>query len=181
MKKLDRFISEKQIDECMIPLIKIINSREGYYTTSCCSGRIAIIELDKTGDKLSANFIGKWHFPPDIDDVWRAVLMCKKYSIFRFDSPIIHICCKDLEHAKNLIVIAIDSGWKQSFIKSISRKIVVELKTSEVIETPIFVDKLIVTKEYMGVLIAESCAKLKMGHEKIRRIINNLRDEYDDV
>ena len=50
-------------DEEVEGLLQKMNSLDGFFTTSSCSGRIALICLPEIGAKREARFIGRWHRP----------------------------------------------------------------------------------------------------------------------
>ena len=126
-------------DEEIAGIIEKINSFDDFFTTSSCSGRIVLICLPEIGAKREAKFIGKWHRPVTKEEVLDAIKNCagasEKGEIWLLSqSPILHVACRDLEKAKALLKIAIESGFKYSGIKAISskdRKVVVEIMSTE--------------------------------------------------
>jgi len=55
----------------------------------------------------------------------------------RFEPFIMHICCKDLESANSLLQ-EVHKLYKKSSILSISNKIILEIRSSESIEMPLY-------------------------------------------
>lgn len=133
LDKLDR--SKKgEIDERVIPIITGINKKENYFTTSSCSGRAVIWK--GSGKKNETEWIKVSHDPIEKDflDVQETGL-----TWLRVEPFIMHICCKTIEDAKILLNQA-QQFFKKSSILSISNKIIIELKGSELMEVPLMKD-----------------------------------------
>lgn len=69
-------------DEEVAGIIERINSVEGFFTTSSCSGRIALICLPEIGAKREAEFIGKWHRLVTTEEVLGAIKTTEKGEIW---------------------------------------------------------------------------------------------------
>lgn len=132
LAKLDQ--SKKgSIDKKIIPLIKTINKKEDYYTTSSCSGRVYFWKgSGKKNEtewlKVSHDLIKKDFFELENKDglIW-----------LRLEGFIIHICCKDLDAAKKLLKQS-QQLYKKSGILSIANKIIVEIRSGEILEMPFY-------------------------------------------
>ena len=92
---------------------------------------------------------------------------------FKYEPPIIHICCKTINDAQRLLTCAKDSGFKKSSIINIEPRIVIEILSSERVEAP-FWD---VSKDYLSCLITEANKKLLLGKEKLDRLHEKLKNE----
>lgn len=164
LSKLDK--SKKgEIDERIIPLIKLINSKDEYYTTSSCSGRVYLWK--GTGKKNETKWLKLSHdliaesFLTDLDEknglVW-----------LRLEPFILHIACRDLKAANQLLSEA-KPIFKKSSILSISNKIIVEIKGSEFMEVPFYQDgKLLFSGQlrWLVELINEKLKQIWLGIEK---------------
>ncbi len=114
------------IDEPIMKLIMLLNSKENYFTTSSCSGRILLMEPAKR--KESARYLFCSHeavIPKDLNvfldsigtrDVW-----------LKQENAIIHVSCRSLGDASFLVNSAKSCGFRRSGITAFGRKIVVEI------------------------------------------------------
>ena len=161
------------VDELVKPLINLINSNDNYFTTSSCSGRIMILIPSSIkqevkwlffshGEVVASELIKKIHgFANNNEkEVW-----------FKIEGFILHIACKDIEAAQRILNIAKDVGLKRSGIISTASKIMVEIISSELLETPISKDnKLMVEDNYLEFIIDEANAKLRRTHNRIKKL-----------
>ncbi|MEA2075667.1 MAG: hypothetical protein U9O85_08050 [Euryarchaeota archaeon] len=164
-------------DEEVKGVLEKINRRDGFFTTSSCSGRIVLICLPEIGAKQEARFIGKWHrrvrkaevleamsdaTPHIKDEVW---LMAQ--------SPILHVACRSLEKATALLRIAIESGFKYSGIKAIAKddgKVMVELMSTERMDVPLGKDDVMFcSEEYLDFILPKANFMLERGKAKLKR------------
>jgi tRNA wybutosine-synthesizing protein 3 len=181
LKLLEKACNEKTVDERIVPLLNLLNTFPGCYTSSSCSGRIVILELPKIGDKQRARFLGKWHTPIEVSDIISTLqTACKGYIWFLTQSPILHIISDSIEMVDTLLKSAIGSGFKNSGVKSIGRKIVLEVCSTERLDTPIGKDGLLYYKEeYLSLLVHISNAILQKSTDKLARFENKLKEIND--
>ena len=172
-------------DEEIAGIIEKINSSEDFFTTSSCSGRIVLISIPEIGAKRAAKFIGKWHRPPvSREEVQEAIKLKGREGITEereiwllSQSPILHVACRDLEKAKALLRIAIESGFKYSGIKAISKdgKVVVEIVSTERMDVPLGKDGVMFCSEgYMDFILSKANFMLERGKGKLKRFYYNL-------
>jgi len=173
-------------DEEIAGIIEKINSFDDFFTTSSCSGRIVLICLPEIGAKREAKFIGKWHRPVTKEEVLDAIKnsagASEKGEIWLLSqSPILHVACRDLEKAKALLRIAIESGFKYSGIKAISskdRKVAVEIMSTERMDVPLGRDGMLFCSEgYIDFVLSKSNFMLERGKEKLNRLYHGLNLE----
>ncbi len=168
----------REIDEDIVDLLDFINSLDSFVTLSSCSGRIAVIDTPDFGNKVECKFLGKWHSEVEVEDVLNTAVRCEKLAWLIQYPPIIHIACRDLESAKRLIAIANNSGFRRSGIISL-KNLVVEVSSLERIELPIALSgKLLVSKEYLELVVSLANEKLKRGKEKLKRFEIALKSEF---
>ncbi len=170
-------------DEEIAGIIDRINSLEDFFTTSSCSGRIVLIGLPEIGAKREAQFIGKWHRPVTKEEVLDAIKLKwreKEREIWLLSqSPILHVACRDLEKAKALLRIAIESGFKYSGIKAISNskdeKVVVEVVSTERMDVPLGRDgMLFCSGAHLDFILSKANFMLERGKEKLKRLYGGL-------
>ena len=157
-------------DERIIGLCGIINSGENYYTTSSCSGRIIVmkdVEKKQSGlfyfvshDKLKFG-----NFVEEVQKINQGNYKFKQVPV------ILHVACRDLENAKSLLEKGQEAGFKRSGIISFGKNIVVELNATEMIEFPLIEEgKLIVSEEFLKIVICKSESNLERGWKKIENL-----------
>ena len=174
-------------DEEVAGIIEKINSSEDFFTTSSCSGRIVLISIPEIGAKRAAKFVGKWHRPPvSREEVQEAIKLKGGEGITEgreiwllSQSPILHVACRDLEKAKALLRIAIESGFKYSGIKAISKdgKVVVEIVSTERMDVPLGKDGVMFCSEgYMDFILSKANFMLERGKGKLKRFYFGLEE-----
>jgi len=178
MKKLNVAISLKKVDKKALPVIKRINEMADFFTTSSCSGRIALLEIPEPGSKRKARFLGKWHDEIGMAEIEKALEKSRNGEIwFLVQPPIFHVFTISLKNARFLLHTAIQSGFKYSSIKAINGKIMVEILSTERMDVPVGKDgKLYVSKNYLKLLIEISGILMKRMENKIRRLERKLEE-----
>jgi tRNA wybutosine-synthesizing protein 3 len=162
-----------EVDELVKPLIKLINSDDNYFTTSSCSGRIMILIPSKIKQDVKWLFFS--HEPVETSDliskIHNLVDKSKEELWFKLEGFILHVACRDIESAQRLLNIAKDSGLKRSGIISTTAKVMVEIISSELLETPISKNNnLMVEDNYLEFIIDEANAKLRRTHNRIKKL-----------
>ena len=180
LEKLEYAKKEGLVDKGIISIIDLINSYDDYYTSSSCYGRIVLLEIPEIGDKKSANWLGKWHRKIEVDEILNASKKANKDLIWILaQSPIIHVFAKNLESADKLIKTAIGCGFKNSGFKTFDKNIVIEVTSTERLDSPVGIDgKLFCNNEYLSLLvdiandvIKKSSAKLKKFEIKLEKYL----------
>jgi tRNA wybutosine-synthesizing protein 3 len=163
--------SEKKIDQKILSILNIINKSSVYFTTSSCSGRIVLLEIPRFGDKKNAKFLGKWHKTIEFDEILSSLISANKGQIWLLaQSSIIHVVAADLQAADKIIKIANTSGFKNSGIKSINRKIICEICSTERLDTPIGSNKvLLCDKDFLIFLVNIANEIIEKSNKKLLR------------
>ncbi len=181
LQKLRKAAQKQEVDIQILPLLNTINASDHYYTTSSCSGRIVLLELPTIGDKKNARFLGKWHNQIRLDDLQKALDHRDKNTPqllwFLAQSPIIHVVADTLTSGDLLIKTALSCGFKNSGFRSIHKKIIIELQSTERLDTPLAENEHFLWDEhYLSLLIKNanllynrSNAKLIKLHRKLKR------------
>lgn len=166
LAKIDK--SKKgDIDKRAIPLITTINQLPNYYTTSSCSGRVYL--WTGSGKKNETIWINMSH--DLIDESFLTPSKPHNGLIWlRFEPFIMHICCQDLESANSLLQ-EVHKLYKKSSILSISNKIIIEIRSSELIEMPLLDNNepLFPTEKY-PLLINMINTKMDLMWEKMEKL-----------
>ncbi|ASI98299.1 tRNA(Phe) 7-((3-amino-3-carboxypropyl)-4-demethylwyosine(37)-N(4))-methyltransferase Taw3 [Thermococcus celer] len=173
MAGLRKALSEKKVDEDVIPLLERINSLDNYFTTSSCSGRVSVMEMPYFGDKVNSVWLGKWHREVSVDEVLEAIGKHRKGQLwFLVRSPILHVAARSVEDAVGLLNLAVGLGFKYSNIKSVShRKLLVEIRSTERMDVPLGEDgELWVDGEYIERIVGIANAQLRRFKGKLKRL-----------
>lgn len=124
------------IDTRVVPILSVINKHPDYYTTSSCSGRVYL--WTGTGKKNQTEWLKVSHDLIE-EDFLNASSSAKGLFWLRVEPFILHVACKNLEAANRLLEKA-RQIYKKSCILSASNKIIIEIRGSELIEMPFFLD-----------------------------------------
>ena len=178
-KSLEKACEEDKADGGILPILSIINDSCKYYTSSSCAGRIVLLEIPSIGDKRGAEFLEKWHRTIELDEFIISAKKAEKGLLWLLaQPPIIHIGTHTIDDADALVKMARSSGFKNSGIKSIRKKIIVELCSTERLDAPVGKDgALFCDEKYLRLLIdisnnviEKSAVKLKTFEKKLRNI-----------
>lgn len=177
LQKLDKAKKDGMVDEDIIPVVNIINQIDNFYTSSSCYGRIVFLEIPEIGDKKNAKWLGKWHREIELKEFLSARKKANKgYLWLLAQSPIIHVIASDFESADNLIKIAVSCGFKHSSFKSFKKNIVIEIISTERLDTPIGKDgKFFCNNNFLELLINISNDIIKRSSEKLKNFETKLR------
>ncbi len=171
-RKLDKS-DEGHIDMAILPLLKKINSKKDYYTTSSCSGRIVLIKgkeqkqknlfLFKTHDKIGFSELKK--------ELRNAVKGYNDLIYFKMESCILHAACSTLQKAQELLDRAKLAGWKKTGIITFGRRIVCEIASTEKLEMPIAnKGKILADDSLLRIIMKEANKKLARTWQKIKKL-----------
>ncbi len=166
------------VDPGIIPLLALINETDAYYTTSSCAGRILIIELPMLGDKKNAVFLGCWHRKIHVTEIQQVLNTTSRNMIwFLAQAPIIHIFCRSLESADLLVKLANSCGFKNSSIRHMTKKILVEVASTERLDTPLmYRGENLFVQDQLGVLVDIANEILQRSEKKIKRFETKMKE-----
>ena len=127
--------------------------------------------MPQIGDKKGAEFLGKWHCNIDIHILKEAAKKAKTGLLWLIaQSPIIHIGVDTLDASKSMLQLAVSCGFKNSSIKSVGRKIIIEICSTERLDSPIGKNgKLFYDKENIDILVDISNEIIDRSNLKLNR------------
>lgn len=177
LEKLDEAQSKDEVDKAILPLLDLINSSEEYYTSSSCAGRILLLQIPEIGDKKKAEFLGRWHRAVKTEEVLEAIRKSDKGTLWLLaQSPIIHIGAKTNIAADKIVKIANANGFKNSNIKSVGRKPLVEIGSTERLDAPIGEDgKMFCDREHLDLLVRISNEVMEKSTLKLDRFYQEIK------
>jgi tRNA wybutosine-synthesizing protein 3 len=174
------------IDTEILSLVDTINQHPDFYTTSSCAGRILCIKVPFPTKKQAAEWLFLTH---DIDAAVAEPIIeaindpaSLDHTVwFKQESPIIHVCCRTIDAANQLLRVAYANGLKRSGIISISNthRIIVALLSTENIETPLVSEHTRhVDDPYVQTLVTFAKTKLQHARDKFDRFLEQFSETY---
>jgi tRNA wybutosine-synthesizing protein 3 len=181
LASLKKSCSKNEVDKKILSILSVINNSKMYYTSSSCAGRIILLELPQIGDKRNARILGKWHRSIQSHDLLSSLDSAEQGVIWLLaQSPIFHIVSKTNKAADKLLKLAISSGFKNSGIKSTSKNIVVEISSTERLDTPVGKDSIFYcNSEYLQLIISIANEIIEKSTIKLQRFKHQLRKHVD--
>jgi len=148
-----------------------LNKKHNYYTTSSCAGRVVLL---KGGiDKIENAFLFRTHKKITFEQIKKALDEIKYKELVEFQQTpcILHVACKTIEDAQNLVNKAKNSGWKHSGIMSTKKRVMVELHSTEKLDFPIIdKGKLLVDEGFLKIIVKQANLRLERVWDKIERL-----------
>jgi len=179
LKKFQEALDKNEVDRPIIPLLKLINSLEDFYTTSSCAGRVILL-YEFGSRKKDHNFILKEHEEINIEKFLNKDIEELRGRIWLKQEPfIIHIVARSLEKAIEMLNLGLRAGLKHSGIFIFKReRYIIELNGTQHLSVPIFDNgKILISKEYFVYILKLANEKLQKNKE-IRNRFENLIREY---
>lgn len=182
LTSLEQAKENQEVDSAILPLLTVINSLEEYYTSSSCAGRIVLLEIPEIGDKQQATFLGKWHRPITINEVR---LCFKKYHNHYLwmlaQPPIFHIGAASIDAADSMIKYAVASGFKNSGLRSLQKKIILEVCSTERLDAPLGKNgSILCTEQLLRLCIEHANTVLQKSQQKLYRFKRLLKGRILD-
>jgi tRNA wybutosine-synthesizing protein 3 len=157
-------------------IVDLINNHPDYCTTSSCSGRITLLERisDK---KFETNWLIASHQPVTFEEIKEKLDSDKEVWLMQ-ESFILHVFCRTIEKAEELLKYCREVGFKHSGIISVTNKIMVEVMGNEKVETIIIKDgKNFIDDNYLKVLIDSCNERMLSNREKMDIFLLKLRNK----
>jgi len=120
--------------------------------------------------------LGKWHHKIRGEEIYDCITKAVRGQIWLLaQSPIFHAGVESLAETDSLLRIALASGFKNSGIKTRGKKIIVEITSTERVDTPLGREgKIMCSEEYLELLIEAANHTIERGDKKINRLTKNL-------
>lgn len=173
------------VDEAIIPLIDYLNKLTNFYTKSSCSGRIYI--LTEAEKKQDVNWLFVSHEKINAKILKQIITQTlskenlkkhKEMIWLRQENMIVHVACRTMEDANNLLKIARDIGLRRSGIIADSNIIIVEICSTEKMYIPLAEKgNLLVSENYIKLIIKIANSKFQKGRDKLNRLFENIKKE----
>ncbi|MFC1741598.1 tRNA wybutosine-synthesizing 3 family protein [Nanoarchaeota archaeon] len=167
------------IDEHIRPICDIINSKQDYYTTSSCAGRIVLSIMPDSGKKKDFDWLLVSHEKVTADQINEKLNNLPNQEVWLMFEPFIfHTAARTIDHANKLLKLLHTAGVKRAGIISMAEeKIIIEAIGSERLDSIIAKDKeLIVPESYLKILIETANSKSNKNLNTIKKIEQELKN-----
>jgi len=175
LSKIDK--SKKgEIDADIKLLIGLINSKQHYYTTSSCSGRIVLLKRGSE-KRQDCEWLLVKHEEVRFEEVKKALEKPPEEDVWlRMEPMILHVCCRTLDDAASFLDLC-KKCFKRTGIISMKKKILIEIIGTEFMDTIIARDgKMLITDDYLEILVDEANKKLVRSKRYIDRFTDLIQN-----
>ncbi len=165
-------LSQGKVDAQMRGLCGFVAKTGGFYTSSCCSGRIILLE--KRGErKIDTFFHRKWHRPVEQDEFLEGVREKTAGEVLlKVDPFILHIGCETLDGANRVLGAMKRAGVKRGgIILAEPGKFIIELQGTEKMDVPLKDgEKSFAGEGYLLYLLKKANALLGRNYKRLSRL-----------
>ncbi|XP_020824210.1 tRNA wybutosine-synthesizing protein 3 homolog isoform X2 [Phascolarctos cinereus] len=144
------------VDEDVVELVRLLNGREQFFTTSSCSGRILLLDGGLNGceiQKQNCSWLLVTHRICAKDDVLSALKKARGDAVLKFEPFVLHVQCRQLQDAQILAV-----------------------RSTHGLEVPLSnKGRLMVTEEYIEFLLKIANQKMEENKKRIDRFYSCLQ------
>ncbi len=158
------------VDKEIRALCDLINSKENYYTTSSCSGRILLLGFSESRKKHETRFLYSTHDTADAKETILALGSADGEIWFRAECFILHVVCCTIEDADALLSLCRQLGLKRTGIISMAPKLTVEIINHPRIDAPVRSESILVEDGYIEHLVLRGNAMLERNRNMIVRL-----------
>ncbi|MEM4361013.1 MAG: hypothetical protein QXV83_02635 [Candidatus Anstonellaceae archaeon] len=174
LEQLAMAIEAGEVDRKILPLLNLINQKNGLVSSSSCSGRILILKIKKS--KKDAKKLLVWHREISLGEFKSALRVLGNKNLFwlRVEPFILHILAKDIESAKKVLVAMKLAGIKRGGIVYISKKITIEIMGHGQLIVPLYLLKNYKqTIKVINSLMKKNTIKLKKFEKSLQAVFNS--------
>ncbi|MEK6902180.1 MAG: hypothetical protein AABX02_01155 [archaeon] len=172
-------IKEKKIDPLMIPISRFLAGTNHYFSTSTCSGRITLMDLNVNEHKKKGAFFRKWHRKVKLPEVWKGIEDDSNTGNiwFKQDAFVYVIGTDSWENAKKIFGACQKSGVKRFGIHHFEEgKILIEIFGTQNMCVPVKLGrKILVEKKYVKELVVIANRKWIENEKKRKELEKNMR------
>ena len=167
------------IDKGIKELVNLINSKNDYYTTSSCAGRIVLLEM-KSKKKNDCGWIFTKHGKINFKEILEILKKYKNKKIqnevwFKQQSLILHVSCKNIDAAKMLLDASRKIFRRAGIIGITDRKTTIEVIGSRNLETIVADKNFVVDEKYLKKLIKYANRNFMENKRKIGRFLRSVK------
>ncbi len=113
---------EGLVDSDIADFLVALNKKPCLFTTSSCSGRVAVISAPKPMDKRNARLWYVWHDPDEcLEKICNAIIEDRRdefdYKWYSLQPPVLHIVAKELSIAEQIVECGHEAKFKRACYK----------------------------------------------------------------
>ena len=160
-------VRDGKADPQKISLGNFFVSTKDFFTSSSCSGRIVLMNLDEKETKREAAFHRKWHRVVDFDEVLEGLNEKTSEDIwFKQEPLILHIGARDLKSAKKILSVMKKVGIRRGGIMVAENgKFIIEFTGSNYMSLPVKSgSKVIISEEHLKFIVDKANKKLERNY-----------------
>jgi len=167
------------VDEPVRKLVAMLNSKDDFYTTSSCSGRIVLMVEAASGLKKDTEWLYVSHDAADEEKIRECLNKLPEERVWlRMEPFILHISVRTLEIADNLMKRLMVIGLKHSGILGTSKRIMLEISGNEHMDIPVSENgKMLTTDEYLSYIVRAANEKLERNHLRLQKLESLFQSE----
>ncbi|XP_065192335.1 tRNA wybutosine-synthesizing protein 3 homolog [Sycon ciliatum] len=170
------------IDEPVAEVVDTLNASDHFFTTSSCSGRVAIFWQGEEDVGCGRRKEGKWlyvsHDPVIPADVVAAVVSCPEQgdAWLKFEPMVLHVQCQSLEAAQKLLVTSLGSGFRNSgIVLGRKQRYIMAVRSTHGMDVPLVISgKRRVSEEYVNLLCDLANDKMSENVQRIDRLLHGI-------
>ncbi|MBI4210496.1 MAG: hypothetical protein HY544_03260 [Candidatus Diapherotrites archaeon] len=176
-KTFETALSQGKVDEQMESLCRFISGTKGYYTSSCCSGRIMLLE--KRGDRKKDNlFHRKWHREVSLEELLEGLRENTRGELwFKLEPFILHIGCANLRDSVKVLGAMKNAGVKRGgIIVAEKEKFLIELQGTERMSFRVKISgRAMVGEDYIDSIFPMANRMLAKNYSRLERLESEFR------
>ncbi len=175
-----RALEQGKVDEQMQGLCSYVAGTKEYFTSSCCSGRIILLE--KSEKKIDTNFHRKWHRTIKSEELLEGFGEKTRGELwFKVDPFILHIGTKNIENANKILEAMKEAGVKRGgIILAEKEKFLIELQGTERISFPIKNGgKKLVDEKYLEEILETANIMLEKNYARLAKLEKVFRKKLE--
>nr|XP_033771800.1 tRNA wybutosine-synthesizing protein 3 homolog isoform X1 [Geotrypetes seraphini] len=168
------------VDANIESLVRFINERDAFFTTSSCSGRVTLIDGCFHGfevQKQNCSWLLVAHQKCQKEDVIAALQKSSGDAVLKFEPFVLHVQCRQLQDAQLLHSVALSSGFRNSGI-TVGKKgrTMMAVRSTHGLEVPLSrKGKLLVNEEYIEFLVQIANQKMEENKKRTDRFYSCLQ------
>ena len=171
-------VEKKRADPQIISLCTFIAGTKNFFTSSTCSGRIVLLNVNEQETKKEAAFHAKWHRQVEFPELWEALNKKSTEELwFKMEPFIIHIGTGTYKNAEKLLEVMKKCGIKRGGIQVLKEgKIILELSGTQHLSCPAKKeDKILITQEYASEILFRANKKLAKNYQLLEKFEEECR------
>jgi len=165
-------LKQGKVDEQMQDLCGFVAGTQDYFTSSCCSGRIILLEK-QSDRKIDSFFHRKWHRTINKEELLEGFEEKVRGELwFKVDPFILHIGTSNLENANKILKAMKEAGVKRGgIILAEEEKYLVELQGTERLSFPIKNgEEKLIDEIYLETILEKANSMIQKNYERLGKL-----------